>query len=53
MNLFTILGVVFIVLKLIGAIHWSWWLVLSPFYVGLIFVLVFFLLAVVGVWARR
>lgn len=27
--------VVFIVLKLVGAIDWSWWWVLSPFWIGL------------------
>lgn len=26
------LGMVFIVLKLIGVIEWSWWLVLLPIY---------------------
>ena len=28
----SILGIVFIVLKLIGTIDWSWWYVLMPFY---------------------
>ncbi|WP_405061914.1 hypothetical protein OG474_09735 [Kribbella sp. NBC_01505] len=27
-----VLGVAFVVLKLVGVIHWSWWLVLLPFY---------------------
>lgn len=27
--------VVFIVLKLVGVIDWSWWWVLSPFWIGL------------------
>jgi hypothetical protein len=26
------LGIVFIVLKLVGTINWSWWLVLAPFW---------------------
>lgn len=30
-SFFSTLGLVFIVLKLIGKIDWSWWLVLSPF----------------------
>lgn len=33
------LGVAFVVLKLLDIISWSWWLVLLPFYVGLVFVL--------------
>jgi hypothetical protein len=32
MSLFGVLGVVFIVLKLVGTIDWSWWLVLLPIY---------------------
>lgn len=31
-GLFTTLGVVFIILKLIGTINWSWWWVLLPIY---------------------
>ena len=27
----TIVGIVFLILKLIGVIDWSWWLVLLPF----------------------
>lgn len=30
-----VLGVVFIVLKLVGVIDWSWWWVLSPFWISL------------------
>lgn len=29
-----LLGLIFIVLKLCGVIHWSWWWVLSPFWIG-------------------
>jgi len=28
----SVLGIVFVVLKLIGQIDWSWWLVLMPFW---------------------
>lgn len=28
-----ILGIVFIVLKLVGVISWSWWWVLAPFWI--------------------
>ena len=47
-SIFSVLGVIFIVMKLaeIGAVaSWSWWLVLSPFWVP------FAILAVVGIGA--
>jgi hypothetical protein len=45
-----LLGVVFVTLKLIGIIDWSWWLVLLPFYGGivLVFLLWVVVLAIVG-----
>ncbi len=33
------LTIVFIVLKLVGVIHWSWWLVLSPTLIAIAIVL--------------
>ena len=33
-----ILLIVFIVLKLVGVISWSWWWVLSPFWIELILI---------------
>lgn len=33
-----LLGVAFVVLKLLKCITWSWWLVLSPFLVGICFI---------------
>lgn len=35
-----VLGIVFIVLKLIGVISWSWWWVLAPFWIPLAIVIV-------------
>ena len=35
-NLFTTLGLIFIVLKLLGVITWSWLWVLSPFWIPFI-----------------
>ena len=35
MGFFSALAIVFITLKLIGYINWSWWLVLLPLYGGL------------------
>ena len=42
-----LLGVVFVTLKLLGVITWSWWLVTLPFWGGLALILA--ILAVVGV----
>ena len=38
----TLLGVAFIVLKLVGVIHWSWVWVLSPFWIPLVVALIIF-----------
>lgn len=43
-----ILGIVFVVLKLVGTITWSWWLVLLPFYGGLV---LFLVIALIGLLA--
>lgn len=34
-----ILGIVFIILKLVGVITWSWWWVLAPFWIPLAIVI--------------
>ena len=39
---FGLLTIVFIVLKLIGVINWSWFWVLFPFFVPVLFVILFF-----------
>lgn len=41
MNLFTLLGVAFIVMKILGLIDWSWLWVLSPIWIGFIYACVF------------
>lgn len=43
----SILGIVFIVLKLVGTINWSWWWVLSPFWIPFVFWFVIFLFALI------
>lgn len=48
MNLFTVLGAIFIVLKLLGVIGWSWWLVLLPIYGPLAIIGMFMLLVLVA-----
>lgn len=42
-----LLGVVFVTLKLLGVITWSWWMVTLPFWGGL--ALIVAMVAVVGV----
>lgn len=56
---FTLLGIIFIVLKLTGVIAWSWWWVLAPFWVGLalslgivVICILMWLLVGRGSWAR-
>lgn len=44
-SFFSLLGVLFIGLKLAEVIAWSWWLVLLPLYGPLAIVLVIFFLA--------
>ena len=44
MNLMGVLFVVFLVLKLIGVIAWSWWWVTAPLWGGLVLSLVVILL---------
>ena len=36
-GVFGVVGIVFIVLKCVGTIDWSWWWVLSPFWIGFAF----------------
>lgn len=43
---FSLLTIVFITLKLMGYINWSWWLVLSPLWVS--FIIFIFLIALVA-----
>lgn len=52
MGVLGVLGIIFIVLKVMGlgmVAAWSWWLVLLPFYLPLIICLVVILLGLVGV----
>ena len=36
MNIYSILTIVFIILKLTGVIAWSWLAVISPFLIGIV-----------------
>lgn len=48
-NISGLLGIVFITLKLIGVIDWSWLWVLSPFWIPILLVII--ILAIVGLVA--
>lgn len=43
-----LLGVAFVVLKLVGVIDWSWWLVTLPFWGGFVLVLAIGVLVLIG-----
>ena len=40
-----LLGVAFVVLKLVGVIDWSWWWVTLPFYGPIILLIIFLIIA--------
>lgn len=47
LGLFGVMGVVFIILKLVGVINWSWWLVTLPFWGG--FALIISVMIIIGI----
>lgn len=45
-----IVGIVFIILKLFGAIDWAWWWILAPFWFPLAIIAIFLITAaIIGV----
>ncbi len=49
-----LLGLLFITLKLTGYIGWSWWLVLSPFWIPIAVSIVMFLAFIcIALWVQR
>lgn len=46
-----LLGIVFIVLKLIGIINWSWWWVLAPIWMPA--TLIIFILIIAAIYAVK
>jgi len=48
-----LLTIVFIVLKLVGAIDWSWWWVLSPVWISAILYLIFLVVLIMGLWHNQ
>ncbi len=48
-----LLAIVFITLKLLGKITWSWWWVLSPLWIGfLVTVIVLIMLFLIMIWVH-
>lgn len=50
LSLSTVVLVVFVILKLVGVIAWSWWWVLSPIWISAGLVLLWVLLEVVIIY---
>lgn len=48
MSIGTIIGIIFIVLKLVGLIEWSWVWVLSPFWIGAIITILSLILGIIA-----
>ena len=48
MSIGTIIGIIFIVLKLIGLIEWSWVWVLAPFWIGAIITILALIVGVIA-----
>lgn len=48
MSIGTIIGIIFIVLKLVGLIEWSWVWVLSPFWIGAIIIILALIVGVIA-----
>ena len=47
------LSILFIGLKLTNYIDWSWWWVLSPLWIGLVFILAILIMVAMWVMIRR
>ena len=48
MSIGTIIGIIFIVLKLVGLIEWSWVWVLAPFWIGAIITILALIVGVIA-----
>lgn len=48
----TLLGVAFVILKLLGKITWSWWWVLLPFYWWVPVLVILFFIGLLFNWGR-
>lgn len=50
---FGLLTVLFIALKLLGYISWSWWAVLSPIWAPPVILITVFIIAFIFIWAIK
>ena len=54
LGLLSVLGIVFVVLKLVGVIDWSWIWVLCPFWIGIpIFIILYIVMKIavkIAIW---
>lgn len=48
MSIGTVLGIIFIVLKLVGLIEWSWVWVLAPLWIGAIITILLLILGIIA-----
>lgn len=53
LSILTILGLIFVTLKLMGYITWSWWLVTLPFWGGIALIIVIAILAMVFLTLKK
>ncbi len=53
MTFLGLLGLIFIVLKLVGVIAWSWWIVLSPLFVIIALYLFIVTLVAIGTFKGK
>ena len=51
-DIFGLLTITFVVLKLTGVINWSWWFVLMPLWIGIL-VLILCLLIIVAIALKK
>lgn len=47
LSLSSVLTIIFVVLKLVGVIDWSWWWVLSPTWISIVFWLIFVVIYII------
>lgn len=52
-SFWTILGLIFITLKLTGTIAWSWWWVLAPFWMPAVTIVLIVLIAIIIATATK
>ena len=53
LGIVSVLTIVFIVLKLLGVIRWSWIWVLSPIWISAVLVVAVFSVILIGGWIKK